>query len=147
MLRRVGTALAVVLTALLGLLLLWPDGELVRQALLRIYLFFLHRGVPPSVTPEVWENALNVVVFVPVAALAVVALRRRPLHVVAFLVLASVAVELVQSLLARDPSLVDVLCNSTGAVLGAGLGSALRRHARTDEVVEEAGDVEDDRVG
>ncbi|MGG5259342.1 VanZ family protein [Phycicoccus avicenniae] len=147
MLRRAGTVLAVVLTALLALLLLWPQGDVVQRALLDIYLFFLHRGVPTWVTPEVWANALNVVVFVPVAALGVLLLRRRPLHVAGVLVLASAGVELVQFLLDREPSVLDVLCNGAGAFIGAGLGSLLRRDARPEQAVEEAGDVEEDRLG
>ena len=122
-----------VLAVALGLLLLWPDGEVVRQVILRIYLFGLHRGVPPPVGPEVYATVLNVVAFVPVAWLGVVVLRRRPATVVLVLVALSALAELVQASpwLGRNPSLLDVACNAAGAVIGALLGS--RRRGAPDE--------------
>ena len=133
-----------VLAVALGLLLLWPDGEAVRQVVLRIYLFGLHRGVSPRIGPEVYAAVLNVVVFVPLAWLGVAVLRRRPRTVVLVLVAVSVVAELVQASpwLGRVPSLLDVVCNAAGAVLGAALGS--RRLGVPDEHddtrLEEPGD-------
>ncbi len=141
---RVGTLVAGVLAVSLGLLLLWPDGEAVRQVILRIYLFGLHRGVPPRIGPEVYATFLNVVAFVPVAWLGVAVLHRRPTTVVLVLVALSALAELVQASpwLGRVPSLLDVVCNAAGAVLGALLGS--RRPGVADEYddtgVDEPGD-------
>ena len=122
-----------VLAVALGLLLLWPDGEAVRQVVLRIYLFGLHRGVSARIGPEVYATVLNVLAFVPIAWLGVAVLHRRPTTVVLVLVALSALAELVQATpwLGRQPSLLDVLCNATGAVVGALLGS--RRGGVPDE--------------
>lgn len=158
--HRVAAAVAVVLTVLLVVLLLWPDGFAVNRAGVRVYTFFLDRGVPPSVTPEAYAVALNVAVFVPLGWIGVSMLRWPPVRVVLALVAFSAAVELVQALpaVARDPSLLDVGCNALGAVLGA-LAASLRRRrrrhrhgatgdqARVDQPVDEGGDVGGDRFG
>ena len=50
--RRVGTVLAVGVAVLLVAVLLWPDGEAVNRAVVRVYVFFLDRGMPQAVTPD-----------------------------------------------------------------------------------------------
>jgi VanZ family protein len=126
MARRAGTVVAAVLAVLLGALVLWPDGERVRRLVLDVYLFFLQRGVPPSVTPEHYAAALNVLAFVPLGWLGV-ALGRRPRTVVLALAAASGLVETLQLLpfLHRDASLLDVACNTAGAAVGALAASAV----------------------
>jgi len=143
----VGTALVVLVGGALLLLLLWPDGESVRQLLLRLYLFGLHHGVPGSVNPDVYATVLNVVVFVPPGWLGVVLLRRRVLTVWLSLLAASAAVELVQALpwLGREASLLDVACNGAGALLGAVLGSATVRRRRRDDDDARVGQPADER--
>ena len=142
--RRVGAALALVLAAALVVLLLWPDGEAVRQLVLRVYLFFLNEvGVPPSVGPEAYAAALNVVVFAVVAGVGVGVLHRRPLLVVLVLAALSVFSEVAQATpwLGRDPSIVDVACNVVGASVGALLASVVTRgHPDDDARVDETGD-------
>lgn len=125
------TALAAVLAAALLAVLLWPEGWSLNRAVVAVYVFFLNLGVPAWVTPEAYAVVLNVLAFVPLGWLGVALLRRRPLAVVVVLAILSVAVELVQTLpgLSRDPSAVDVVLNTTGAVLGAGLGRLTRRRA------------------
>ncbi|MBM6404325.1 VanZ family protein [Phycicoccus sp. CSK15P-2] len=153
MFRRVGVAVGVALSVALALLLLWPDGEVVRRANLELYLFFLHRGVPRAVTPEWYATVLNVLIFVPPAWLGVRLLRWRPLLVVALLGGASAVVETVQlvPVLQRNADLVDVLCNTGGALLGALLGSVGRsrsglEQAGSDELVDEPHDVVGDEL-
>ncbi len=143
--RRVGTVLAVVLAIALGALLLWPDGWMVNRLVVRVYVVLLDLGVPPSVRPEHYAAALNVLVFVPLGWLGVSALRRPAWLVVAVLAGASAVVETVQLWpgLGREASLFDVACNTLGAGLGALAASAAARrrpgdeHAGGDEALDE----------
>jgi glycopeptide antibiotics resistance protein len=159
--RRVATGAAVVLAVLLTALLLWPDGEVVRRGVVRVYVFFLERGMPPRVTPEVYAVLLNVAVFVPPGWIGVAVLRRPPLRVALALTAFSAAVELTQALPAvgRDSSLLDVACNALGAVtgvvaasvvsrrgLGHGTGAAVDQ-ARVDQTGDERRDVGRDQLG
>lgn len=108
--------------------LLWRDGEQVRQLLLRVYLFGLNDlGLPSWVTPGTYAALGNVLLFVPfgVAVAALVARPGRPLSMVGAAagagLLVSVAIEWVQTRSGwqRVPELSDVLLNSGGALLGA----------------------------
>lgn len=143
MLRRVGTVLALVFAVLLGGVLFWPDGSLVNRAVVEVYVVLLNAGVPPSVRPEHYGAALNVVAFVPLGWLGVAWLRRRVLVVVAVLAAFSTSVELLQLLpfLHRDATPLDVACNTAGALLGALLGSLVRDEPAVDEPVDEGRDV------
>lgn len=148
-LRRAGIAAAVLLATLLGLALLWPDGTAVNRAVVAVYVFFLERGMPQAVLPEHYAALLNVLAFVPLGWLGVVALRRRVRTTVLALAGLSVLAELAQLLpvVHREPSVVDVVANTAGALAGALLGSRARDEARRDEVVEEPEDVARDDVG
>ena len=121
--------------------MLWPDGALVNRGVVAVYVFMLHRvGAPGWIGPEDYAAALNVLVLVPFGWLGVVWLRRRAVVVVAVLGGASVVVETVQLLpvLHRQASLLDVACNTGGALLGAIAGSLVVRHeAARDEPVDE----------
>lgn len=134
--RRAGrwgaTVLAAVLLAGVLAVLLWPEGWSLNRAVVAVYVFFLHLGVPASVTPEAYAVVLNVLAFVPLGWLGVVLLRWRPVVVVGALATLSVLVELVQGLpgVSRDPSALDVVLNGAGAVLGAGIGHLTRRRPR-----------------
>lgn len=148
-LRRIGVAAAVVLAGLLGLALLWPDGAAVNRAVVAVYVFFLERGMPQAVLPEHYAGLLNVLAFVPLGWLGVVALHRRVRTTVLALAGLSVLAELAQLLpvVHREPSLTDVVANTTGALAGALLGSLARDEPRGDEVAQEAEDVAGDDVG
>ena len=130
--HRAGTAIALALAVVVLAALLWPEGYAVNRAIVRVYAAGLRLGVPSSVTPEDYALLLNVLAFVPLGWLGVVALRGRPVVVVAALVGLSVAVELVQALpgVARDPSVGDVVLNGLGALAGAGLGLLARHRER-----------------
>ncbi len=130
---RVSTVLAVAAALVVLAVLLWPDGYAVNRGIVAVYVFFLQLGVPLWVTPETYAAVLNVIAFVPLGWLGVVALRRRPVVVAASLVAFSVAVELAQTLpgLARDPSVVDVVLNGLGGALGVGLGVLASRSRRS----------------
>lgn len=162
--RGIATAVAVALAVVLGLLLLWPDGEVVRRVVLEVYLFFYKRGVPIWVTPEWYAAALNVLAFVPLGWLAVGLLRMRVSGAVLLLMAGSVLVELVQAApgLSRDPSALDVLCNASGALLGAlaarsvlgplarrssGAGGRADQDPRSHEGVHEVEDFGRDHLG
>jgi hypothetical protein len=110
--------------------LLWPDGLALNRAVVRLYVVLLGRGMPRSVTPEVYAVLLNVLLFVLLGWLGVALLRFPAARVAAALVGFSIAVELFQALpgIGRDPSLLDVACNTLGALLGAWAGSVVRRH-------------------
>ena len=141
---RVATVLAVVLTLLTVVVLLWPDGWVVNRGVVRVYVFFLERGMPQRVTPEDYAVLLNVAVFVPLGWIGVAMLRWPPAGVAWSLTAASAAVELVQALPAfgRDPSLLDVASNALGAVLGVVAASVVgrRRHGGNRAADDQAGD-------
>ena len=154
--HRVAPVLAVVLAVLLVVVLLWPDGWVLNRAVVRVYVFFLDRGMPQRVTPEDYAVVLNVAVFVPLGWIGVALLRWPPAGVAWTLTAASVAVELVQALpiVGRDPSLLDVASNALGAVLGVVAASVVgrRRHRQNGAVddqpgVEEPGDERGDVGG
>ncbi|WP_395244581.1 VanZ family protein [Agromyces sp. MMS24-K17] len=94
---------------------------------------FLHwarqRGMPAFVTYAVVEQAANLLWFIPIGALLALELPRRR-WVLAPLIAAgmSMFIELVQAvfLVARVSSVMDVLMNTVGAVLGAGIVAAVR---------------------
>ncbi len=143
MLRRVGTVLALIFAVLLGGVLLWPDGSLVNRAVVELYVVLLNAGVPSSVRPEHYAAALNVVAFVPLGWLGVAWLRRQVVVVVAVLAGLSASVEALQLLpfLHRQPTLLDVVCNTAGALVGALAGSLVRGEPAVDELVDEGHDV------
>jgi hypothetical protein len=152
--------LAVVLAAALVAVLLWPDGEAVNRAVVRLYVFCLERGMPSSVTPEAYSVVLNVVGFAVLGAIGVALLRWPAVRVALLLTAFSAAVELVQALpsVGRDPSLLDVACNALGALIGAAAASVVRRRrnggdgtahdqAGIHEVADEGRDVGGDHLG
>ena len=85
---------------------------------------------PDWVSPEHYGALLNVVLFVPFGALAVLVTGRPWWLVIPAAALASVGIELAQGRwLARDDSSWDVVANTAGALLGA-LAVTLRGRTR-----------------
>ena len=140
--HRVAPVLAVVLAVLLVVALLWPDGWVLNRAVVRVYVFFLQRGMPQRITPEDYAVVLNVAVFVPLGWIGVALLRWPPVRVALALTAVSAAVELAQALpvVGRDPSLLDVACNALGAVVGVLAASVVGRRGH-------GGDGADDQAG
>lgn len=133
--HRGWTVVAVALTLVTAVVVLWPDGAVVNRGVVRLYVFLLERGVPASVSPASYARALNVLAFVPLGWLSVAVLRRRVAVAALALLALSAAVEAVQSLpdVARQPSVLDVVLNASGGLLGALLGAATaRRRSRVD---------------
>jgi VanZ family protein len=84
------------------------------------------------------ELLANVLVFVPLAALLVLALPAwSAVRVLLLTAAVSVLVEAAQLLLLpdRDPTARDVLANTTGAAIGVALGAAVRRRSRRSGAV------------
>lgn len=95
-------------------------------------------GLPEWIGYDVVESASHVALFVPLGILTLVAFGRASawLGVIAALGAAGL-VEFAQSLLVADhpPSVLDVLTNSIGAVIGAAVGyriSPAHQHARRE---------------
>lgn len=135
--------LAVVLAVVLAAALLWPDGAAVNRGVVRLYVFFLDRGMPSSVTPEAYSVLLNVLAFAVLGVIGVTLLRWPPVRVAVLLTAFSAAVELLQALpsVGRDPSLIDVACNALGAVVGVVAASVVgrRRHGGGGAAHDQAG--------
>ena len=102
----------------------WPLNRFI------VWLYYAGRGIgiPPFVTIEVYDTALNLLLFaLPVALAAAVWSRMRWWLWALIALIASAAVELLQfAALPRDASAADVLVNTLGAVLGAGAAALVR---------------------
>ena len=96
----------------------WPLNRFI------VWLYYTGRGmgIPSFVTIEVYDTALNLLLFALPVALAAAVWPRVPWWLWALIALiASAAVELVQfAALPRDASAADVLADTLGAMLGAG---------------------------
>jgi glycopeptide antibiotics resistance protein len=112
------------LAYLLGLALLvtGPWGWALNRLTVRLYTTFRYEWpvAPAWVLPEHYGYLLNVVLFVPLGVLLVVAARCSWWWAACLGTLASVGIEVVQWLwLARDGDWRDVVANGLGALLGA----------------------------
>lgn len=123
---------AAVYLAALGLIAFWPTPvDAPARGHLGIVFRWLHaHGVPQSLGYDFLEFTSNIVLFLPLGLL----LGWRVRNWAAALLLAvtcSVLIEWGQAVLlpARYPSWLDVLANTTGALLGLGLCALARRHA------------------
>lgn len=129
--RRAAAVLGVPYVAAASMLLLWPNGEMVRQALLKVYFFGLNDvGIPVTITPEDYATLANALLFLPLTLLAILLLgRRRALLVSVLGVGAGFLVEFLQAHLglARVGELSDALLNAGGALAGVIVGAVLLR--------------------
>ncbi len=114
----------------LGLVLVvtGPWGWELNRLTVRLYTLFRYDWpvAPGWALPEHYGHLLNVVLFVPLGALLVLATRRPWWWATCAGIAASGSVELVQWLwLPRDGDWRDVVANGLGALLGAVAASAL----------------------
>lgn len=113
----------------MAVLVLWPDGLAVGRVNVLAHDVLQRAGMPAPMTPARWEIVFNVLVCIPPTVLAMVLWpRSRWWWWAALGAGLSLTVELVQwrYLPARSPDLSDIAANTTGAVLGALIGEALR---------------------
>ena len=131
---RAGILLAAYLVAVLVVTLLpWPVDRpasgLIQWLLGELY----ERGMPGFISYRFVEFTANIVFFAPVGLLGALLLPRRLAWlVVAGVVALSSVLEGAQGvfLVQRTPSLLDVLANSAGGLLGVLLAGVIRRAAR-----------------
>ena len=128
--RRVRAALLVAYLVALVAIVIGPWGWALNRLTVALYVQFRYDWpvAPAWARPEHYGYLLNILLFVPMGALAVVITRRPWWLVTLAAALASSAIEIVQSLyLTRfgDPN--DVVANTLGALIGAVAVSVLRR--------------------
>ena len=114
-------------------LVLAPDGSVPNLAVTGITRSLIEAGAPGWVADDdVVQFVLNVALFVPPVFLAALLWERVPWWgwVVVGLVVSG-AVEATQALFLADrtPQVADLVSNTTGAALGAGLASPVRRRS------------------
>lgn len=125
--------LAAAYALLLALLVVGPWGSLLNRLTVRLYTFFRYDWpvAPDAALPEHYGYLLNVVLFVPLGVLLVVALRWAWWWATCAGVLASAVVEVVQGLwLDRLGDWRDVVANGLGALVGAVVATVLSPRAR-----------------
>ena len=111
----------------------WPSrvDAPVDDSLGRVLAYLHSIGIPDVVDYRFIERGANVLLFVPLGALAAAQLSRRHwwIALVACIALSGL-IELGQALLlpGRYASWSDILTNSVGAVIGVGITVLLRRH-------------------
>ena len=132
--RRRGVLAAVVFAYLLGLLVIVasPWGWELNRLTVALYVQLRYDWpiAPDWAAPEHYGVLLNVVLFVPLGALAVLVIDRPWWWVTAAAALTSAAIELAQGRwLPRDGSSWDVVANTVGALVGA-LAVTLRGRTR-----------------
>lgn len=128
--RRVVVAVASVYLAGLVVLVAGPWGWALNRLTVRFYVFFRYDWpvAPDWAGPEHYGVLLNVLLFVPVGALAVLLLHRPWWWVTVVAASGSAAIEVVQALfLARVGDPRDVVANTLGAAIGALVVSTLVR--------------------
>ena len=126
--RWIGSAAYV---AGLAALTLAPVGWSLNRLTVRLYVFFKYDVpiAPTRALPENYGDLLNVLMYVPLAAL-LAGTRLRWWGALLLCVAGSIGTELVQSSVGREPEVRDVVANSAGALLGVALNEVLRRARR-----------------
>lgn len=128
--RRLLAALTAAYVVALVVLVVGPWGWALNRLTVDLYVRFRYDWpiAPQWAGPEHYGWLLNVVLFVPLAALAVVVTRTAWWWVTAGAAVASGLIELAQwAWLAREGSWADVVANTLGAFVGAAAVSLLRR--------------------
>lgn len=108
-----------------------PWGWALNRLTVRLYVLFRYDWpiAPDAALPEHYGVALNVLLFVPLGALVAVLTGWAWWRVVLLAMVTSASVELVQVVLDREPTWVDVAANTAGAWVGVllvRLGQRLR---------------------
>jgi len=128
--RRVQAALLGAYLVALLVIVIGPWGWALNRLTVALYVQFRYDWpiAPAWAGPEHYGYLLNILLFVPMGALAV-GITRRPWWLVTLAAaLASSAIEVAQSLfLARLGDVHDVVTNTLGALIGAVAVSVLRR--------------------
>lgn len=102
-------------------LLLTPDGYGLNRLNVRVWYLLSTPGIRRATSPELYATMWNVLLFVPIFAALALWIPRWWITGIGLAL--SITVELYQGLLgSRDPSPIDVLTNTAGALLGTGLG-------------------------
>jgi hypothetical protein len=115
-------------------ILLQPSAAIASHTISDTAAFLARHGAPATLTARRVEDALNAGLFVPYAALAVLAAPRLQWTTATIAAFgASLAIELCQGLFlpARTCEAVDVVSNTSGALVGAVLGSVVRARLRS----------------
>lgn len=139
--------LAISVVGLFGLVLL-PVGNLLWRVVTWFHWAGQRLGIPKSVTPTWYEAGLNIVLFAVPTILALLLwpwVRRWVWVVLAFFV--SLTIEQIQGLfLPRSKEVIDVLANTSGALLGIAIVSIITQ-PRTNYLFPASGHPEsaDDR--
>lgn len=132
--RRVLSVLGAAYVAALAVLVVGPWGWALNRLTVALYVRFRYTWpvAPDSAAPEHYGLLLNVVLFVPLAALVAIITGRAWWWVTAVAALGSVLIEVVQwAWLAREGGWPDVAANTLGALIGAvGVSLLARRGSR-----------------
>jgi glycopeptide antibiotics resistance protein len=128
--RRVQAALVVAYVVALVVIVTGPWGWALNRLTVALYVQFRYDWpvAPDWAGPEHYGFGLNILLFVPMGALAVLTTRWSWWTVTIAAALASTGIEVVQSLfLTRFGDVKDIVANPLGALVGAVAVSALRR--------------------
>ena len=128
--RRVLAALTVTYVVAMAVLVAGPWGWPLNRLTVRLYVLFLYDWpiAPETMSPEDYGWLLNVLLFVPVAALLAIVTRWAWWWIVLAAAVGSGLIEVAQGTwLAREASWADVRANSLGALVGAISVSLLAR--------------------
>ncbi len=129
--RAAWRVMLAVYLALTALVVAWPNAWAVNRAVVHVWQIGVTNGWydPSTFSPEAFALVLNVVLFVPLVVLAAASFPHVPLW--AWVVTALVASGLIEAaqLLGggRDATVLDIACNTGGALLGALLIAGWRR--------------------
>lgn len=132
--RLAGTALLIPATTLCALLVLFPSGHAIGRANHRVWEIFqaMFGWLPyaEAFTPVRLEMVWNIVMFVPLGLGLALLLPRW--WWVPVLHMLSLGIETTQLVLysSRSATAMDVVMNTTGGIIGVGLGIALDRLRR-----------------
>lgn len=128
--RRALQVLLLIGSVALAVLLLGPWGRQLNRLTVRLYVFFRSDIpiAPDWALPEHYGALLNVLLFVPVGMALALLTRWSWWRIALIATLGSAIVEVAQATIVdRDSSVVDVVTNGVGALLGAAVVIGVRR--------------------